>query len=79
MTRLVYRNPDAPRYPEDVARLRAILNARGFDASDGDIATAYAAWSEDYYAAGWMSFFGCNDEDLFKAIREYLVEEGAAQ
>lgn len=65
-------NDDALRFASDVARLRGILNARGFDASDEHIAWAYAQWSEDYFAAGWLRL---DDDDgaLFEALMEYLA------
>lgn len=40
---------------DDIAVLRAGLNARGIDGTDAQIAEAYAMWSDKFYAAGWVS------------------------
>jgi hypothetical protein len=68
LTMLVSAEPI--RHPEDVARLRAILNARGCDASDQDIQWAYGNWSEDAYAASWSGMGAEDDDGLFRAVRE---------
>lgn len=57
------------RHPQDVSRLRSILNARGYDATSWDIQEAYSDYSESAWAAGWMGLGGASDEELFQAIK----------
>lgn len=40
---------------DDIAVLRAGLNARDIDGTDAQIAEAYGMWSDEFYAAGWVS------------------------
>ena len=72
LERWVRREPI--RHPEDVARLRSIMNSHGFDASDHDIQEAYSAWSEDTWAAGWMGL-ASDDDELFAALMTELHPE----
>lgn len=39
---------------EAANHIRPMLERRGYDADDYDIAAAYGAWSEDVYSASWM-------------------------
>lgn len=65
---------DVVLFPDDVARLRRVLADRGYEASDELVATAYARWSEDSWAAGWMGMEGWDDDYLFRALMTQLVE-----
>lgn len=72
LTRLVW--PVHVGHSEDVAAIRAALNAMGYDASDADIEQAYSDYSEECWAAGWA---GIDDHDrAAEAVRDRLVEEG---
>lgn len=59
-------------FPEDVARFRGILNARGFDAEDIEIHRAWTAYS-DGFAAYWLTLWK-DDEAVFRFIRTFLTE-----
>lgn len=65
--------PEALRFPDDVARLRRILNERGFDAPDALVEWAYSQWSEDFWCAGWL-ILGDDDQALFEALMVFLAE-----
>lgn len=67
--------PTQIRHPADVARLRKILNERGFDASDGDIQWAYEDWNEDVWAT-CLSPDRASDDLLFDVLRDRLKAEG---
>ena len=54
LIRLRSKVDDAARFADGIARIRAELNRRGFDADPREIALAYSEWSEDHYSAGWM-------------------------
>lgn len=58
---------------EDVARLRAILNARGYDAAPADIQAAWELHSDRDWAAGWMGFDHMPEYVVADALLGYLV------
>lgn len=73
MTRLIFPVPiDVIEYPDDVRRMKATLNAAGYDASDIDIQRAWQAESESV-CAGWLSI---PDEDalLVSELKYRMVE-----
>jgi hypothetical protein len=51
-------------FPEDVARMKRILNDAGYDTSPRDIQLAWQAWSDNLYAASWYSINGLRDDVL---------------
>lgn len=61
-------------FREDVERIRLLLNAEGFTASGLHIATAYGAWSEDTWCAGWDSMPECNNR-LRERVRA-MIQQG---
>jgi len=65
--------PQGISHPEDVARLRRILNDHGYDAPDALVQWAYAQWSEDLFCAGWL-LLAEDDEALFRALMVSLRE-----
>lgn len=69
----VMGGPEELRFPDDVARLRRILNERGFDASDVLVERAYSQWSEDFWCAGWL-ILEDDDQALFEALMVFLAE-----
>lgn len=71
-TRLVYGRRLHIDYPEDVARIVAIFAARGFVVSPEDAQSAYEEYSEQEWAAGWISM-SPDDADVFYAVRRYLA------
>ena len=61
-------------FPDDVAALRAALNAMGYDASPGAIEAAYGAWCTDRYAAGWLDLRDDTEERVRRMVEgAYLV------
>ena len=46
---------DEIRYPEDVAKLKQAMFEAGFVRTDFAVQSLYEDFSEDEYAAGWMS------------------------
>lgn len=60
-------------FPEDLERMKGVLNERGYDASNEDLQRAWEAYSENY-ATGWMCLPKA-DEELFYALRLNLSEE----
>jgi len=66
---------DPIRHPKDVARLRRILNDRGYDASDADIQQAYSSWSEATHCAGWLGVDGMSDDALMAIMWKSLRKE----
>ena len=53
-------------WPEDAARIKAILEARGYTASDEDIARAWKSHSESLCAT-WL-ILPADDDDLFRLV-----------
>ena len=75
-----YRSEEG--FPDDVALLHGIMNGLGYDASPEDIASAYAAYSEEEWCAGWLCL-PTGTEELQSLVRyliehEYLAEEQPA-
>jgi hypothetical protein len=71
---LKYKTPDTDwhLYQADIDRMRTILNDRGYDASDSDIAKAWEDYS-DMYAAGWLVL--CEEDfEIFDALLNHLEQ-----
>ena len=65
MIQLTLRNPlDCD---DDVARMSAMLNKSGYNASNGDIKIAYQMWSVDNYNAIWIPLDALRD-DLVQSL-----------
>lgn len=59
-------------YRDDVKRIRSYLESAGtLDATDDEIACMWGRFSEDYYAASWMTI---HDELLEKFV-DYIEDE----
>jgi hypothetical protein len=71
---LRYHQRGAVRYEDDCRRLRDALNELGWDASLHDIGAAYSNYSEDSWAAGWMSL--PESDAQLRIYAEELVEHG---
>ena len=67
--------PSSPECAEDVERMRRVLNEAGYDADTAVIQAAYERWSEEEYAAGWMTIDDVTDEYILKVLLSELVEE----
>lgn len=71
MRRMVSRTWLTEAHLADAGRLRAVLNAHGIEGTDEQICHAYADWSDDNYAAGWMSL-GTDPEHDHEALRGFV-------
>jgi hypothetical protein len=60
-------------YPDDVRRIVAAFAARGYLIIDADAATAWERYSDDYYAAGWLSLGSADATDLFESLKQYFA------
>lgn len=64
---------------DEIARLRAGLNAAGIDGTDEQIAEAYADYSDSHFAANWMYVGSAVDVRFVKYVEVYwLAPQGAA-
>jgi hypothetical protein len=54
-------------WPEDVARIKSVLEARGYTASDEDIVKAWESYS-DSVCAGWL-VLPSDDDEIFDAVK----------
>lgn len=77
MIRLTLKNPYAADCPDDVVRMRAILNAKGYDASPALIAAAYGRWSDENYGASWHRPSRADDAMLFNLLMTQLEPEAS--
>lgn len=56
----------------DLRRMKAVLNARGYDSTYHHIQLAYELYSEEYYSAMWYSINGLSDDWIFDALMRYM-------
>lgn len=68
---LKFRKTNTIEFPEDVNRIRVILNNRGYDAHPLDIQSAWEEYSEDRYCASWIILYP-DDERIWNGIKGYL-------
>lgn len=64
----LHQPPTTIRHPDDIARLRAILNAAGYDADDSAIQWAWSSYSQATWAAGWAGLDCASDLSLLAAM-----------
>jgi hypothetical protein len=63
----------APDRLKDVVRMRAVLTAAGYEAPDGDIEAAYAAWSKSIPGKpDWHPLSYLKADELLKALLTQL-------
>lgn len=72
MIQLVFKSNETIWYPDDVARIKKILNQRGYDAPDLDIHMAWKEYS-DGLCAGWI-VLPIDDFVVFDTVFSYLTE-----
>lgn len=65
---------DIALFPEDIARFQRVIKAAGHEASDDDLAWAWAEWSENHWCASWFSVPHCGDEEILRGLMRMLVE-----
>jgi hypothetical protein len=78
MTVLKRKKDDLP-FPDDVARMKALLNAQGYDASDEDLDWAYRKHSRKHYFVNWAVTTGVPDGELFDNLMEWLEPDSTAK
>ncbi len=66
------REPINPRYADDVAKLKTMLNSAGYNADEVDIEWAWKLHSIGW-CAGWLSLDGRSVVDCVKYILENLT------
>lgn len=76
MIRLQFKSEEEVWYPDDIARIKKILNDRGYDASDMDIQLAWEEYS-DKLCASWL-ILPEKDADVFYSVF-YCLEEAPNQ
>lgn len=68
---LLKRAPVHIEHPEDVQRMRELLQANGYDASLPDIQWAWRSHSDDA-CAGWLVLSCFEDEEILDALLHKL-------
>lgn len=59
-------------YPDDVKLIRSYLESAGtLDATDNELACMWEKFSDEYYAATWMTV----DDELLERFVDYIEDE----
>jgi hypothetical protein len=76
-TEIVLRYNRRPEegFPEAVARIVAVCRAKGYRITPDDASLVWETYSDEHYAAGWMSMMDGErgDEEIMRAVLEYCV------